>query len=235
MSDAPLVLSLFPGLGLLDRAFELEGFCVVRGPDVIWGGDVRTFHAPRGAFDGIIGGPPCQQFSALRKMNPHVGRHGDLIPEFERCVGEIGPAWFLMENVRGARLPGVAGYTVAAELLNNRWFGAEQHRIRRFSFGTRDGRSLRPFIQAAPLMAATFEYAVLSGHGGPVGRVQRRMLSRTPEEMARLQGLPLEMVKALPFTTRAKREAIGNGVPLPMGRAVARAVRLALERQARAS
>ena len=27
-----LVLSLFPGIGLLDMAFEAEGFCVVRGP-----------------------------------------------------------------------------------------------------------------------------------------------------------------------------------------------------------
>lgn len=39
-----LVLSLFPGIGLLDMAFELEGNCVVRGPDVLWGGDIRTFH-----------------------------------------------------------------------------------------------------------------------------------------------------------------------------------------------
>src|SRR6516164_7336123 len=28
-----LVLSLFPGIGLLDMAFEESGFCVVRGPD----------------------------------------------------------------------------------------------------------------------------------------------------------------------------------------------------------
>jgi DNA (cytosine-5)-methyltransferase 1 len=35
-----LVLSLFPGIGMLDSAFEQEGFCVVRGPDVLWGGDI---------------------------------------------------------------------------------------------------------------------------------------------------------------------------------------------------
>ena len=34
-----LVLSLFPGIGLLDSAFEEEGFIVVRGPDLIWGGE----------------------------------------------------------------------------------------------------------------------------------------------------------------------------------------------------
>lgn len=61
-----LVLSLFPGIGLLDRAFEEEGFCVVRGPDLLWGGDVRRFHPPAGLFAGIIGGPPCQAFSQLR-------------------------------------------------------------------------------------------------------------------------------------------------------------------------
>lgn len=33
-----LILSLFPGIGLLDRAFEECGFCVVRGPDILWGG-----------------------------------------------------------------------------------------------------------------------------------------------------------------------------------------------------
>ena len=34
------MLSLFPGIGLLDMAFEEEGFCVVRGPDLLWGGDI---------------------------------------------------------------------------------------------------------------------------------------------------------------------------------------------------
>jgi DNA (cytosine-5)-methyltransferase 1 len=60
MTDAPLVLSLFPGLDGLGLAFELEGFTVVRGPDVLWGGDIRRFSPPAGRFEGIIGGPPCQ-------------------------------------------------------------------------------------------------------------------------------------------------------------------------------
>lgn len=82
-----LALSLFPGIGLLDMAFEEAGFCVVRGPDVLWGGDVKRFHPPAGRFDGIIGGPPCQAFSQLRYMV--IRRHGvealaeNLIPEFD--------------------------------------------------------------------------------------------------------------------------------------------------------
>lgn len=91
MNTAPLVLSLFPGIGLLDMAFELEGFCVARGPDVLWGGDIRRFHPPAGKFDGVIGGPPCQAFSRLAHMvraNGYTPKFGNLIPEFERCVHE---------------------------------------------------------------------------------------------------------------------------------------------------
>src|SRR5581483_3105563 len=110
MSDAPLVLSLFPGIGLLDMAFEQEGFCVVRGPDVLWGGDIRSFHPPSGVFDGVIGGPPCQAFSRLRHLVEHNGYQlaENLIPEFERCVCEARPTWFVMENVPGAPEPSIA-------------------------------------------------------------------------------------------------------------------------------
>jgi hypothetical protein len=53
VSRENLVLSVFPGADLLGRGFEQEGFCVVRGPDLVWGGDVRTFHPPPGAFGGV--------------------------------------------------------------------------------------------------------------------------------------------------------------------------------------
>ena len=69
-----LVLSLFPGIGLLDSAFEDTGFCVLRGPDVIRGGDVRLFHPPAGVFAGVIGGPPCQSFSSLAHLVREIGR-----------------------------------------------------------------------------------------------------------------------------------------------------------------
>jgi DNA (cytosine-5)-methyltransferase 1 len=92
-----LVLSLFPGIDLLGRAFEevwVDGICVVRGPDVIFGGDIRGWHVPAGKFDGVIGGPPCQAFSELVKLvkhNGHSPKFGNLIPEFCRCIEEGHP------------------------------------------------------------------------------------------------------------------------------------------------
>jgi site-specific DNA-cytosine methylase len=140
-----LVLSLFPGIGLLDMAFEEQGFCVVRGPDPLWGGDVRAFHVPAGRFDGIIGGPPCQPFSQLVHMvraNGYEPKHENLIPEYERIVSEAQPSWFVMEEVRAAPLPIVPGYAVHEQMVNARHVGSTQNRERRISFGTRDGRKL---------------------------------------------------------------------------------------------
>ncbi len=241
-----LVLSLFPGIGLLDRAFEEEGFCVVRGPDLLWGGDVRNFHPPAGCFDGVIGGPPCQRWSTLAYMVVAVHGEGslspDLIPEFRRVVEEAQPSWFVMENVKRAPKPGVNGYVECDHVSNNRWTGEDQNRVRRFTFGTRDGRQLRP--QYAALMSPRFEPAVCSMAGGRrasvaiggSGKPKRnqgrdtsaRLRNRTFAEECRLQGLPEGFLSDAPLTAQGKRVAVGNGVPLPMGRAIARAVRQAI-------
>lgn len=50
MSSSRIILSLFPGIDLLGRAFEEMGFCVVRGPDKLWGGDIKNFRPPDGIF-----------------------------------------------------------------------------------------------------------------------------------------------------------------------------------------
>ena len=240
-----LVLSLFPGLGLLDRAFEEEGFCVVRGPDLLWGGDVRRFRPPAGRFDGVIGGPPCQAFSRLRHLNPHAGeKQGDLIPEFERVVLQAAPRWFLMENVTAAPEPRCPGWVVKSVVLNNRWLGEEQDRTRRFSFGTEGGLPLLPDVAVfeSPRYAqcVTRSMTLVPVKIGGSGKVKRTRLEsgayKGPAEgprveigrMLELQGLPRDYLDGTPFTAEGKRLMLGNGVPLPMGRAVARAVLRAL-------
>ena len=244
-----LVLSLFPGIGLLDMAFEQEGFTVVRGPDVLWGGDVRRFHPPAGKFDGVIGGPPCQSFSRLAHMVRQNGlqpKFGNLIPEFERCVSESRPAWFLMENVPDAPAAEVPTYGTHVFCLNNRQCADEngepaiQNRVRKFTFGLRDGR--RPLCPPIVVFEnQQFEYAATGGSARPVaisgngkpkkfrdgkGAMPWNAKSRTAiTELCRKQGLPADFTKHWPFTVEAACKALGNGVPLPMGRAIARAVK----------
>lgn len=241
-----LVLSLFPGIGLLDMAFEEQGFCVVRGPDVLWGGDVKRFHPPAGRFDGVIGGPPCQAFSALRHIVEHV--HGpdkvaeNLIPEYERVVAESQPTWFLMENVPAAPSPIIEGYAVCSFKLNNRWLGEIQERKRVFSFGLRSERliDLRNYIEVAPLEAINYEGTVCAAGGSVERRIRfnganppKKALNsggppgnyvnnKTLKYCMTLQGLPEDFLDKAPFTVEGKQKVIGNGVPLPMGRAIAK-------------
>lgn len=246
-----LVLSLFPGIGLLDMAFEEEGFCVVRGPDLLWGGDVKRFHPPAGIFDGVIGGPPCQAFSQLRHIVEANGfkTAENLIPEFERCVQEALPAWFLMENVPRAPKPVVPRYRVTGQMIRDVWVGGETSRGRWFSFGTAAGLKLN--VETLALHRTDPDYAVtcdprerpvalLKGgrpkkareSGGRSSSLNRGGGSLPFPEMCRRQGLPEDFLKEPPIlTVTGKRIMVGNGVPLPMGRAVARAVVKALAKR----
>jgi DNA (cytosine-5)-methyltransferase 1 len=242
-----LVLSLFPGIGLLDRAFEEEGFCVVRGPDLLWGGDVKRFHPPAGRFDGVIGGSPCQAFTSLAGLIKHTrGRLApNLIPEYERVVREAAPRWFLHENVRAAPLPNIVGYAVDGRMVQGRWFGMEQSREHRMTFGVRVDSGIRPRLDISPFAAAldnpVWSPRVLAS-GGYTPKLHRKggKPSRTWnlhcrlrssayfEEAKRLQGLPADF--DLPgFRIEEKIRALGNAVPLPLARAVAKAVKRALD------
>lgn len=251
-----LVLSLFPGIGLLDRAFEEAGFCVVRGPDLLWGGDIHRFHPPAGRFDGVIGGPPCQAFSRLRHIVEANGYQTapNLVPEFERVVREAQPAWFLMENVPEAPLPDLCDWRngdhwhICPELVRDVWVGGETTRMRRFTFGHVDADTAISFqIETLALHRTDPEHAALaSGSGRPVpiavgGSGKRKISAKSAlknygykttdalKNTLRSQGLPEDFFGPTPALTVAGQiRVIGNGVPLPMGRAVARAVVKAL-------
>lgn len=208
-----LVLSLFPGIGLLDRGFEQAGFAVVRGPDLIWGGDVRRFHVPAGKFDGVFGGPPCQEFSQAKNGQERSDYGLEMLGEFERVVLEAEPIWWLMENV--ARVPDVkiAGYNWQRLDVWAHEFGVNQRRLRHFQFGSRDGTVL---VLPRPSVAG-------KGGGSETAVITASDTDTPWDRFCVEQGLPCDFdIPA--FTAGAKRRAVGNGVPVPMAAAVAAAV-----------
>jgi len=233
-----LILSIFPGIDILGRAFEEEGYCVVRGPDRLWGGEIKLFHPPSSIFEGIIGGPPCQQFSALRFVNKGKPKWGNLIPEFERVVMEAQPDWFLMENIKAAPLPSVPGYQIDSTLLNNRWLGFVQNREHRFSFGSRDGKNLEYDVAifenpewAARVCASGSQKPGAPRHEANKLRYHGWKTAAGLRQSLRLQGLPEDFLDDAPFTLKGKHGVIGNAVTLPMARVLAKAVRKATSKQ----
>lgn len=207
-----LVLSLFPGIDLLGRGFEAEGFCVVRGPDLLFGGDIRGFNPPAGRFDGVIAGSPCQDFSRARRRPP-TGYGRQMLEEFARCVSQCRPAWWMLENVPGVPDVSIPGYTVQRLDINARECGSTQNRHRHIQFGDREGRVIVP-ARSGP--CADWAPAVLATEGARKGR-------RGWADVCELQGLPRSF--ELPGLTQSARyAAVGNGVHVAVARTLARAV-----------
>lgn len=226
-----LVLSLFPGIGLLDLAFEEAGFSVVRGPDLLWGGDVRNFDPPAGRFDGVIGGPPCQKFSTAGNILGGSGKD-DLIPEFIRVVEAVRPAWVVMENVVQA---------IGHPAIPRDWF---HFKLRDFDCGGETSRVRAfwtwPFMAlVSPRAAGEASHSVMASTfkrgGGQYAKDKGFLPGNLPiAEYARLQGVPQIGERLVEFkSSRAFAiHVLGNGVPLSMGRAVARSVRQCLQQEA---
>ena len=206
-----LVLSLFPGAGLLDRGFEQAGFCVVRGPDTLLGQRIETFHAPDGHFCGVIGGPPCQDFSRARRAPP-TGYGLAMLKEFGRVVTEAQPVWWLMENVPQVPSLAIHGYATQRFNLNATECGLSQSRLRCFQFGSRDG------------IALVVGRLVRSHFGKWAGTITTKHGHRNFADLCELQGLPRRFT-IYGFSRSAKIRAVANGVPVPMALAVAVAIR----------
>lgn len=136
-----------------------------------------------------------------------------MIAEFMRCVQEGLPDWFLMENVPGCPPVQHRLYRVQEFFLNARECGCQQNRPRKFQFGYLRGYPLvihrgKPDDVVSP--------CALASEG-------RRKNRRNWSDFCQLQGLPADF--ALPGMTLAARyRAVGNGVPLPMARAIATAI-----------
>jgi len=209
MRENRLILSVFPGIDLLGRGFEDRGFCVVRGPDPLWGGDIRKFNPPPAIFGGVIGGSPCQDFSKARR-DPPTGYGLEMLDEFKRVVFEAEPEWWLLENVPGVPDVTIPGYFVQRFNLNAREVGMRQNRLRKFQFGSKDNlvliieRTRAPHGPPLPCVV-----------GGSDGLAFRKACSR--------MGLPDDF-DLPPFKRLAKRLAVANGVPPEMSRRIAAAV-----------
>jgi DNA (cytosine-5)-methyltransferase 1 len=214
---------------MFDRGFEEEGWCVVRGPDVLWGGDIRDFHPPAGVFDGVIGGPPCQAFSPIGNVNR--ARWGDdsvmpdLIPEFCRIVENTEPTWWVMENSPYAHGPRVANQDAYRFVLENAQLGERQRRKRAFWTNL----LLHVKVPALVPVDAGSERTVSSKGAVDWKGSRARETKRSLADCLDLQGFPRDWMDRQPWTMQAKRKMVGNGVPLPMSRAIARAVVRALE------
>lgn len=126
--------------------------------------DIREicFEHYRGKIDIVVGGPPCQPFSVggLRKGKSDKR---DMIPEFIRCLDQIKPEAFIMENVPGLTfrkaLPYFnsvlqklksSGFLLNWAILNSADYGIPQKRKRLIVLGARNSHLRFPAPSRGP-------------------------------------------------------------------------------------
>ena len=200
-----LILSLFSGVGLLDQAFREKGFCVVSAGDLITGQDIRDFHTIAGRFDGVIAGTPCQDFSTLKRERGDYSM--EMVNEFVRIVKQAQPKWWLLENVRGVPDVTVYDYSWQRIDINQGWY-SDTSRLRHIQFGSKEELYLD--IPRGNMDGVKYSCALASD-------------DRSFKELCYLQGLGDDY--DLPdFNVAGKKKAVGNGVPLAIGRVLADAV-----------
>ncbi len=178
-------MSFFAGAGGLDLGFEQAGFDIVYATDIdrlccetllankhlaskykveVTQGDIREIDDNQLPLniDLVIGGPPCQTFSASgRRAGGAPGRldeRGTLFMAYCDHISTIKPKAFLFENVRGIlgtnngkdwkaiveAFRGI-GYEVNYRILDALDYGAPQQRERLFLVGHKlDGNFLFP-------------------------------------------------------------------------------------------
>lgn len=184
------ILSLFTGAGGLDIGFHNSGFhskemieieerfVKTLRENTEKGGvfqdsklrciDIREY-VPKKELkvDFIIGGPPCQTFSAAgRRASGVLGTddpRGMLFAEYVRLIKHFKPKGFLFENVYG--IVGAqngkpwlsiqqsfmeAGYRLHYKILDAADYGVPQHRERLIIVGLKDGEFLFPYPTHGP-------------------------------------------------------------------------------------
>ncbi|MBC8877043.1 MAG: DNA cytosine methyltransferase [Planctomycetes bacterium] len=109
---------------------------------------------PKGApgLFGVVGGPPCPDFSHGGTHSGHNGENGKLTKTFVEMIMRLQPHFFLIENVAGlfvlkkhrkfldrqiAALRNKGRYVVDSKLLNALELGVPQYRERVFLIGCR--------------------------------------------------------------------------------------------------
>lgn len=211
------ILSLFPGIDTLGRAFSAAGHTVVRGPDLVTGDRIEDFHGLAGHIDGIIAGPPCQDFSCLRRTKP--SGHGiRMLRELLRVIDECDPTWVLVENV--PRVPDLSTPSRPFQRidLTDIECGGPQLRRRHWQWWHRNAIQLSPVRQLSHSRSEVTP-AVTATPG--------RSQPRNYPELCRRMGLPAPIYPA-GWSHSALCKAIGNAVTWPMAKTMAAAVSQAI-------
>jgi DNA (cytosine-5)-methyltransferase 1 len=167
-----MFLDLFAGAGGMSLGFERQGFSLAAAVEAnakacatllfnrpflpsekVINTSIETVSPDRFSRDGIellVAGPPCQEFSKVRKNNFGNRGRNELYRQVLRFTKTLKPDFVVIENVPGMASHSNAiyvkrierglismGYAVRSDMLNAQDYGVPQNRIRLFFIARR--------------------------------------------------------------------------------------------------
>lgn len=182
----------FSGIGAIEHAFKRLGLkCDIQfagdiDPDCKksyfanysineeqWHTDIHNFDATsfEGKIDLLVGGAPCQAFSARGKRGGFEDTRGTLFREFARLIIECKPKLFIFENVKGMlnhdkgrtwktikeTFEKDCDYDIYYQVLNGKDYGIPQSRERLYCIGFRKETDFK-YPAPIPLDTSVYDY-----------------------------------------------------------------------------
>lgn len=200
--DKVTVISLFSGAGGLDLGFEQAGFEIVFANEfdkTIWETyeknhpcqlnkqDIRKIDISTiPEADGIIGGPPCQSWSAAGAQKGLEDERGQLFYNYIQVLKEKKPKFFVCENVPGLLFKKnemvlrsflnsfiEAGYNVSITKVNAEDYGAPQDRERVVILGFRKDLGIDPKLTLKKIKKVSLQEAIYDLMGTEVAALDK--------------------------------------------------------------
>lgn len=153
---------------------------------------------------GIIGGPPCQDFTLNGNMEGFNGERGKLTVVFFDRVLELLPSFFVMENVTGLTKSKSSKehlekllkrvekkYFVSHKTLNALDFGVPQFRERIFFIGIRKDKLVEDIVNKS--LGEWFTFPVNKKYNGAASKYQWAKAVEFGKKLSKPNDLPLEL------------------------------------------
>lgn len=137
------------GNGIKAEIFNTKSISEIKSEEIL----SEAFPEGKPEIFGVIGGPPCQDFSIMGNMEGFNGKRGKLTIVFFNKIMELKPTFFVMENVIGLTktkstkkyLHSLLNdlepeYLIDHKTLNSLDFGVPQSRERVFFIGIKKNK-----------------------------------------------------------------------------------------------
>lgn len=206
------------GNGIKAEIFNTKSIAEIKSQEII----TEAFPEVKPKYFGIIGGPPCQDFSINGSLKGFIGERGKLTIIFFDKILELKPTFFVMENVIGLvnrketkeyldnLLEKVQEqYFIDYEKLNSLEFGVPQHRERVFFIGIKKSSTNKKTAKKCT-SKGWFPFPVNNKYQGAATKYDWGKQTKFGEHLIKPKDVPIELCVESCLVPQNKMNLIPN-------------------------